>query len=54
MAPEDDEKKQQTGILKALSTLKPSERSEHLYDQWANDYDQNLKDDWSQIAPDWQ
>lgn len=44
-------KKQQDGILKAVSTLRPGDRSEALYDQWAENYDQDLKEEWGYIAP---
>jgi len=47
-----EEKKEQAGALKAVSTLQPGERSEALYDEWAKDYDRDLTGDYRYRSPD--
>lgn len=39
------------GMLKAVSELKPEERSPSLYDDWAGDYDKELLEDYGYVAP---
>ena len=45
------DKKTQSGLLKAASTLKPGDRSEEIYDEWSESYDKDLQDEWGYIAP---
>ena len=45
------EPKEQSGVLKAVSSLKPGDCSEDLYDRWAADYDQDLLEEWGYDAP---
>ena len=45
------DKKTQSGLLKAASTLKPGDRSETIYDEWSDSYDKDLQDEWGYIAP---
>ncbi len=45
------DEKTQAGLLKAVSELRSGDRSDHLYDQWAGRYDEDLIDNWGYIAP---
>ena len=45
------ERKEQSGVLKAVSSLKPGDRSDDLYDRWAGDYDHDLLQEWGYDAP---
>ena len=44
-------KKVQSGILKEASSFLPGQKSADLYDRWAEDYDQDLVDEWGYVAP---
>lgn len=46
-----NKKKTQSGLLKAVSVLQPGDRSDHLYDAWAETYDHDLIDQWGYSAP---
>lgn len=43
--------KQQSGILKRVSTLQFGDSSEAIYDDWSENYDNDLTDEWGYIAP---
>lgn len=43
--------KQQSGILKRVSTLQSGDSSETIYDDWSENYDKDLTDEWGYIAP---
>lgn len=45
------DKKTQSGLLKAASTLQPGDSSEAIYDEWSGSYDADLQDEWGYIAP---
>lgn len=45
------ENKQQSGILKRVSTLQDGDSSEAIYDDWSENYDEDLTDEWGYIAP---
>ncbi len=44
-------KKEQSGTLKAVSTLRPGDESEEIYDEWSADYDSDLAVEWGYIGP---
>ena len=44
-------KKEQSGPLKAVSTLRPGDPSEKIYDEWSADYDSDLAVEWGYIGP---
>ena len=43
--------KEQSGVLKRVSTLRQGDSSETIYDDWSQQYDEDLTDEWGYIAP---
>lgn len=43
---------QEEGIFKRIVTLQPEERSETIYDEWAQTYDTELNEQYGYLAPE--